>query len=161
METKVVASINGVNILASAVSEGLVPVKPICEALGVAFQSQNTKLKEHPIYSSVVTLSLTTGADGKQYEMTCIPIEFLSGWLFSINPANVKEEAKKGLIQFQLQCNQVLFYHFFGRQKRQIEQNAIEIALLEEIAELKKNRGEINKELSDKERKLEAVRKDD
>lgn len=36
----------------------------------------------------------------------------------------------------------------------------MEIALLEEIAELKKNRGIINKELSEKERKLEAVRKE-
>lgn len=117
METKVVANINGVNILASKVSDGLVPVKPICEALGVAYERQFSKLKEHPIYSSTISLAVMVAADGKSREMLCIPIEYLSGWLFSINLANVKEEVKEGLIKFQLQCNRVLFFYFFGKQK--------------------------------------------
>lgn len=103
METKVVACINGVNILASTVSEGLVPVKPVCEALNIDYATQYSKLKEHPIYNSVIGLSPTRGSDGKLYEMLCIPIEFFPGWLFSINPANVKDEAREGLIKFQLQ----------------------------------------------------------
>lgn len=160
METKVVTSINGVEILASKASEGLVPVKPICEALEVAFQSQNTKLKEHPIYNSVVTLSITTGADGKQYEMVCLPIEFVPGWLFSINPANVKEEAKENLIRFQMECNRVLFHHFFGSQKKRIEQDSIEIKLLEELTELNQQKTVITSSISEKKKLIEKLREE-
>lgn len=158
MKTNEVACINGVKILASTISEGLVPVRPVCEALGVAFQSQNAKLKDHPVYSSVVTLSITTGADGKQYEMVCLPIEYFPGWLFSINPANVKEEARDGIIKFQKECNRALFYYFFGSQKKQIEQNAIEISLLEEISELTQQKNSINGTLSEKKKLLDTIR---
>jgi hypothetical protein len=47
--------------------------------------------------------------------MLCIPFRFFAGWLFSINPDNVKEEAREKLIQFQLKCNDVLFDYFFNR----------------------------------------------
>ena len=68
--TIVVAKINGVDILADQVETGLVPVKPICEALGVASNVQIEKLNSNPLYSSVGMLSISTGADGKQYEPT-------------------------------------------------------------------------------------------
>jgi len=160
IETKVVTRINGVEILASVVSEGLVAIKPICEALGVAFQSQNTKLKEHPIYSSVVTLSVTTGTDGKQYEMSCLPIEYLAGWLFSINPANVKEEIRDNLIKFQVECNKALFRYFFGTQKKVIEQNTIEIKLLEELAELNQQKATLTTSIAEKKKQLDKLREE-
>ena len=95
METRVITRVNNVDILASNVSEQLIPIKPICEALGVDYPNQYKKLKEHPIYSSSIVLSTMIASDNKAREMTCIPIQFLSGWIFSINPANVKEEAKE------------------------------------------------------------------
>lgn len=140
METKVVTRINGVEILASMVSDGLVPVKPICEALGIAYERQFTKLKEHPIYSSTITLTVMVAADKKEREMLCVPIEYLAGWLFSINPANVKEEIRDNLIKFQIECNKALFRYFFGTQKKVIEQNSVEIKLLEELADLNQKR---------------------
>lgn len=158
MKTNEVACINGVKILASTISEGLVPVKPICEALGVAYERQFSKLKEHPIYSSSVTLTVMVAADGKNREMLCIPIEYFPGWLFSINPANVKEEARDGIIKFQKECNRALFYYFFGSQKKQIEQNAIEISLLEEISELTQQKNSINGTLSEKKKLLDTIR---
>ena len=47
--------------------------------------------------------------------MLCIPLQFFPGWLFSINPDNVKEEARENLIKYQLECNKVLFDYFFSR----------------------------------------------
>lgn len=160
METKIVTRINGIDILASNVSEGLVAIKPICEAFGVAFPAQFTKLKEHPIYSSVVTLSVTTGADKKQYEMACLPIEYLAGWLFSINPANVKEEIRDNLIKFQVECNKALFRYFFGTQKRVIEQNSVEIKLLEELADLSQQKANLTTSISEKKKQLEKLREE-
>ena len=116
MKTTNVAIVNGISLQVVADGrEQLVAVKPVCEILGVAYQSQQAKLKEHPIYSSVITLSVTTGADGKKYEMLCIPLQFFPGWLFSINPDNVREEARERLIEYQLECNKVLFDYFFSR----------------------------------------------
>lgn len=66
METKVVTRINGVEILASVVSDGLVPVKPMCDMLQIDFASQFTKLKDHPIYGSTVVLSTMVAADKRE-----------------------------------------------------------------------------------------------
>lgn len=69
METKVVTRINGVEILASNVSDGLVAIKPVCTGLGVDYSSQYQKLKEHPTFNSTISLITTVAADGKQKEL--------------------------------------------------------------------------------------------
>lgn len=160
METRIVTSINGVEILASKVSEGLVPVRPICDALGVDYPTQFQKLKDHQIFGSTIGLSPTVAADGKEREMACLPIEFFPGWLFSINPANVKEEAKENIIRFQLECNRVLFHHFFGSQKRRIEQDSVEIQLLEELSELNQQKSTITTSISEKKKMIEKLREE-
>ena len=49
METKTIARINDVNIVVVNNEEQLIPIKPICEALGVNYTTQIEKLKFHPI----------------------------------------------------------------------------------------------------------------
>ena len=116
MKTTNVAIINGISLQVVADErEQLVAVKPVCEILGVAYQSQQAKLKEHPIFGSVITLSVTTGADGKTYEMVCLPLRYFPSWLFSINPNNVKEEVRENLMEYQKKCNDVLYDYFFSR----------------------------------------------
>lgn len=159
INTVVVKSINGVEILASKVSEGLVPVKPICEMLEIDYPTQFQKLKEHPIYSSSIGLRTMVAADGKNRDMVCIPFDFFTGWLFSINPANVKEEAKENLIRFQLECNKVLYDHFFGTYKRANEQIREENELLRKLADYNQQRNELNKSISMTKKQLEKLQK--
>jgi hypothetical protein len=109
---KSLAKVNDKEIVVIDNSEQLVPVKPICEILGIAFQSQNEKLKNHPIYSSTIMLSVTVGADGKDREMVCIPFKFLAGWLFSIDARNVNPDVAPIIIKYQLECFNILDYHF-------------------------------------------------
>lgn len=116
MTTRNVAVVNGISLqVVAGEREQLVAVKPVCEILGVAYPPQFTKLKEHPIFGSTITLSVTVGSDGKEREMACIPLQFFPGWLFSINPDNVKEEVRDRLIEYQLKCNKILFDFFFSR----------------------------------------------
>ena len=116
MKTINVAVINNISLQVVADErDQLVPIKPVCEILGVNYTTQVEKLKEHPIFGSVIPLRGTTGADGKTYQMLCLPLRFFSGWLFSINPNNVNEESRGKLIGFQLKCNDVLYDYFFGR----------------------------------------------
>lgn len=109
------------------------PIKPICTALSINVQAQQDKIKAHPIYSSVTRLSRVTGADGKQYEMLCMELEFIYGWILSINPTNVGTDSKNDIINYQLQCHHILYRHFFLRSEKQMEANKAEIATLEEI----------------------------
>jgi hypothetical protein len=59
--------------------------------------------------SSTGVIMTSVAADGKERKMYCIPFEFVFGWLFTINPVNVKEESREGLIKYQQECYYVLY----------------------------------------------------
>lgn len=116
MNTTNVAVVNGISLQVVADgSEQLVAVKPVCEILGVDAKSQREKIEEHPLFSSVRVLSPSTGADGKTYEMVCLPLRYFPSWLFSINPNNVKEDIRENLLEYQKKCNDILYDYFFNR----------------------------------------------
>lgn len=131
IKTTTVAKINNVDIVLIENGEKRVAVKPICEALGIAFEPQFTKLKNDPILSSTVMLSVTVGSDKKEREMVTIPFMYVFGWLFSIDSRNVKEEARETVLRYQVECYKALYYHFtnyaeFVEQK----QKAVEAQLI-------------------------------
>ncbi|WP_421801750.1 phage antirepressor N-terminal domain-containing protein [Flagellimonas sp.] len=95
--------------------EKYVAIKPICEAIGISVQTQMERLKNDPILGSVITLRVTTGADEKQYNMQTIPFRYVFGWLFKIDPRNVKPEIQKSVIKYQKECYDVLFDSFTKR----------------------------------------------
>ena len=109
---RTVAKINNVDIIVIENGEKWAAVKPICEALKVAANKQITKIKNDEILSSVSTLRVSTGKDGKQYEMFCIPYKYVFGWLFSINPKNVSEAARPLVLKYKIACYDALYYHF-------------------------------------------------
>lgn len=116
MKTISVAMINDISLQVVADDrEQLVAVKPVCEILGVDAKSQREKIDEHPLFSSVRVLSPSTGADGKTYEMVCLPLRYFPSWLFSINPNNVKEDIRENLLEYQKKCNDILYDYFFSR----------------------------------------------
>lgn len=114
METqvKILAKVNNQQIIVVQNGEKRVPIKPICEALGISYPSQFTKLKEDEILSSTIVLSTTVGADGKDREMVTIPYKYVFGWLFSINPKNVNPEAAETVKKYKMLCYDILYNHF-------------------------------------------------
>lgn len=54
----------------------------------------------------------TTGADGKNYEMVCLPLEYVYGWLFTIDANLVVEANRENVKRYQLECDDVLYEHF-------------------------------------------------
>ena len=139
MNEILIKRVNETNI--NIVQEGsdiLVPIRPICDALGVTFSRQRKKIAEDPILGPVVALRATVGGDGKQREMVCLPFEFVFGWLFTINPDNVtSEETADAVIRYKRECYHALFTHFVKRFRYAQECNEKEIALLSQISELK------------------------
>ncbi len=100
----------------------------------------------------------TVAADGKQREMLCLPVEFIFGWLFTINPDNVNEDAREAVRRYRMECYRTLYRHFTGTQKRQLEQNRQEIELLERLADYNQQKEAITKGIADTKRKLEQLR---
>ena len=132
--TNPITKINGVEIVAVEQDGTIyVPIKPICMAVGVAYESQVNKIKEHPILAQTISLRDMVAADGKHRELLCLPLKFVYGWLFAISPANVSEQTKASVIKYQAECCDVLYEHFTGTMRRTIETNNAEIELLKEI----------------------------
>lgn len=157
-QTKTVAVINNSKILLIENGQKMVPVKPICQALGVDFASQKEKIEKDEILGSVVGLSPTSGSDGKTYEMVCIPFKFVFGWLFTINPANVKEEAREAVIKYKLACYEALYQSFTDSQEfLEAKQMMVEEKLIE-LEEITNNFKSAKSQMYDKKKELNKVR---
>lgn len=138
METSTIARINDTTIqVLSENGQKLVPVKPICEALGVDYSTQLQKLKDDEFLSSTMGLSPIVASDGKDREMVCIPLKFVFGWLFTINPKNVKEEAREAVARYRAKCYDVL-YDYFSKKSDFLEEK--QLMVNQKIDELKQLR---------------------
>ncbi|HII3799608.1 TPA: phage antirepressor N-terminal domain-containing protein [Pasteurella multocida] len=92
-------------------------VKPIVKALGIDWTRQSRKLSQQEKFSC--RLMSTTGSDGKTYDMLCMPLKKLNGWLFSINPEKVRSDLKEKVIQYQEECFEALYnYWYHGKAER-------------------------------------------
>lgn len=153
-----VAKINNVSITLIDDADKLVPIRPICEALGVDDKNQRSKIKNDEILGSVGVLSTSTGKDGKQYEMFCLPYMYALGWLFTINPKNVKEESQETIIKYKMECYTALFNHFVGKSEF-LEQKQLAIEKqLEDIEKIRSDYGNQKKLLSEAKKALNKVK---
>ncbi|MDR8438941.1 hypothetical protein FPK61_21650, partial [Acinetobacter baumannii] len=53
-----------------------------------------------------------TGKDGKQYNMVCLPVRKLFGWLMTISPNKVNPEIRDTVIMYQQECDDVLWEYW-------------------------------------------------
>lgn len=98
-----------------------VALKPICDAIGLDWEGQRQRVRRDAVLSSVACMTQATGTDGKQYEMLCLPINKLNGWLFGVDANRVKPELKEAVIAYQRDCYDVLDAHFRGKALAQCE----------------------------------------
>lgn len=157
-QTRTVAVINDTKILVIENGKKLVPIKPICDALGVQYPTQKEKIENDEILSSTVRLSRTVAADGKEREMFCIPLKFVFGWLFTINPANVKEEAREAVIQYKLACYNALYQSFTDSQQFLEAKQAMVEEKLAELDEVTNNFKSAKSSMYEKKKELNRVR---
>ena len=135
MSKQIITIINGVEINAEVADNGkiFIPVKPICQAIGVDPSAQLQRIKRHRKLSSVVVVITTTGSDGKNYEMACIPVQYVYGWIFSIDLSMVSADALETVEKYQDECYDALYRHFAGSLSRRLEENNAEIQALEAV----------------------------
>ncbi|SET28125.1 phage antirepressor N-terminal domain-containing protein [Thorsellia anophelis] len=89
--------------------EPFVPMKPVVEGMGLTWQSQNEKLKRR--FTKGVTEIVIPSKGGDQM-MTCLALRKLAGWLATISPSKVKPEIRDKVIQYQEQCDDVLYEYW-------------------------------------------------
>ncbi|HCJ0596127.1 TPA: phage antirepressor N-terminal domain-containing protein [Acinetobacter baumannii] len=89
-------------------------MRPIVENIGLDWKTQLIKIKQR--FNSVVGEIPTTGKDGKQYKMLCLPLKKLFGWLMTISPNKVKPELRDTVIKYQEECDDVLWDYWIKGQ---------------------------------------------
>ena len=96
-----------------------VAMKPICENIGIQWESQYNRIRRDDVLNSVIFIMNMTGSDSKNYQMVCLPIEYLNGWLFGIDINRCKPEIRGTLIKYKKECYQALHdYWFNGKAER-------------------------------------------
>jgi len=156
-KTRTVAVINNSKIIVIENGEKMVPVKPICDALGIDFSRQKEKIESDEILASTIGLRPTVAADGKTREMFCIPFKYVFGWLFTINPANVKEEAREAVIQYREACYNALYQSFTDMSDFLSEKQLTISQLLENQREAKEAFSSAKKRLTEADKALDQA----
>ena len=107
------------NTITTVVNNGsyLVALKPIFEGMGLDWKNQYQKLKDDVVISSTMVMSTMVAQDQKQREMVCIPLDYLNGVLFKINPARCPVQTREKVILYQKECYRTLYDHFFPSDK--------------------------------------------
>jgi hypothetical protein len=89
-----------------------VAMKPIVEALGLSWRDQQRIIESDPVLSSVKGVAPLTGNDGKIYNMVCLPLEYLNGWLFKVPASRYKGKKREAIIRYQKECYNALYDYF-------------------------------------------------
>ena len=113
METKSIITVNNADILVSNDEERMVPIRPICQALGIDPAGQRQRIERDPILGSVADLIYATGKDGKIYKMYAIPLRYALGWIFSIDVPRINSGMQKNVLDYKLECYNGLYNYIF------------------------------------------------
>ena len=85
-----------------------VPVRPLCDYLGVDWSAQFRRLSRDLVLSEVQVTVAVTATDDRVREQVCLPLDYLNGWLFGVSAERVKPEIRERLIRYQKECYRVL-----------------------------------------------------
>src|SRR5579859_7073487 len=86
-----------------------VPLRPICDYLGISWSGQRERTMRDLVLSRQVRfVRLSRTNLGGNPLLLCLSIDFLNGWLFGINASRVKAEHQEKVIRYQTECYRVL-----------------------------------------------------
>jgi hypothetical protein len=93
-----------------------VPLRPLCDFLGLSWTGQRERTMRDEVLSDVirgVRVTRTPGPGGGTQEMLCLPLEFLPGWLFGVSTQRItKPEIRDRIILYRRECYQRLWDAF-------------------------------------------------
>ncbi|MGL5597704.1 MAG: phage antirepressor N-terminal domain-containing protein [Aeromonas sp.] len=86
-----------------------VPMKPVVEGMGLAWQVQHRKLASK--FSKGIIEMVIPSAGGNQ-SMLCLSLRKLPAWLYSIQSGKVSIEIREKVIAYQEECDEVLWQYW-------------------------------------------------
>jgi len=90
-----------------------IPLRPICDYLGLSWSGQYERINRDPILSQKVKLIRLNFVRRRGNPISlCLPLELLYGWLFGITASRVKPQIIPKLICYQQECFSVLWRTF-------------------------------------------------
>jgi hypothetical protein len=154
-----IVKFNGSEILCQREGDNIyVAIRPICDILGIDHSNQIRNLKNDPEFLGSTVVNMTTvGADGREREMTCLPLQFFFGWLAQIDHTKVKEEVKPQVIAYKLEVCNILYDHFMGARKFLEEKEKLMDKLNDRIRLAKKNFSSAKSVLNEAEDAMDKV----
>ena len=101
-------------LLAAQVADGTVyvPLRPICEHLGLDWSAQTRRVKRDRLLGRVVRGVAITATPGGKQAMTALPLKYLPGWLFRVSVDRVKVELQTKIERYQAEVYEVLWNTF-------------------------------------------------
>lgn len=158
MTTRTIVRVNNVDIVATSDEQRMVPIKPVCEALGIDVEGQRQHIKRDEILNSVAVVIKATAKDGKAYDTTAIPLKYVFGWLFTIDSSRVNPDIRESVVRYKHECYNALYNHFTARTEF-VEQKQKEIdRQLTIVEEAKEHFKSAKNVLTDAEAKLKKLR---
>lgn len=94
--------------------EAFIPVRPICEILGLSWQPQHRKLTGAESDACVTTM-VTHDTINRRQEMLCIAYPDFMMWLGNISPSRVKPEARAAMNTTRREIKLLLASHYKSR----------------------------------------------
>lgn len=88
-------------------SQLLVAMRPICEGIGLSWQSQYNRIQRDEVLSKGVVVMNTPSAGGEQRTL-CLPLGLLNGWLFGVDSRRCKPFIRQALVRYKFECYDAL-----------------------------------------------------
>ncbi len=99
-------------ITAVRMSDGrvFIPIRPICETLGLAWSSQLQRIRRDPVLDGEMLSVFVTNTESQRggREVQCLPLDMLHGFLFGINSTRVRDDMQERVRRYQRECYRVL-----------------------------------------------------
>ena len=91
-----------------------VPVRQICDYLGLAFAGQRSRINRDAVLSEAIRIIhiATDSVKGGNPNVLCLPLKYLPGWLFGITVSRVKPEFQDKILRYQRESYDVLWEAF-------------------------------------------------
>ena len=85
-----------------------VPVRPIVERLGLNWSGQYSRIQRDPVLREEQSVCVIQTDQLGAREAICLPLDYLSGFLFGISANRVKPEYRDDVLRYQRECYKVL-----------------------------------------------------
>lgn len=98
-------------------------MRPICEGIGLSWQSQYNRIQRDEVLSEGVVVMNTPSAGGDQRTL-CLPLDLLNGWLFGVDVKRCKPFVRQSLVRYKFECYAALAAYWQERSVKALPEPA-------------------------------------